>query len=41
MWDFLDNLNDAIVVFDKDKRVKYINKMAMSEWKETDFGEPC
>ncbi len=30
MWDFLDNLNDAIVVFGKDKRVKHINKMAVS-----------
>ncbi len=28
MWDFLDNLNDAIIVFDKDKHVKHVNKMA-------------
>ncbi len=28
MWDFLDNLNDAILVFDKNKRVKRVNKMA-------------
>ena len=28
MWDFLDNLNDAILVFDKKKRVKRVNKMA-------------